>query len=92
MVIVDTFRTGKRETLDEIYAAVVVKPLEFLALVAAWFDRFAVDGLVDGMGRLPLGLGAVLRRLQSGLVQRYAVAGAIGTLLVVLALAWQLRT
>jgi hypothetical protein len=50
------------------------------------------DGLVDGMGRLPLGLGAVLRRLQSGLVQRYAVAGAIGTLLVVLALAWQLRT
>ncbi len=83
---------GQKFFLDEIYAAVVVKPLEFLALVAAWFDRFAVDGLVDGMGRLPLGLGAVLRRLQSGLVQRYAVAGAIGTLLVVLALAWQLRT
>jgi NADH-quinone oxidoreductase subunit L len=83
---------GQKFFLDEIYAAIVVKPLEFLALVAAWFDRFVIDGLVDGMGRLPLGLGAVLRRLQSGLVQRYAVAGAIGTLLVVLALAWQLRT
>jgi len=82
---------GQKFFLDEIYAAVVVKPLGFLALVAAWFDRFVVDGLVDGMGRLPLGLGAVVRRLQSGLVQRYAVAGAIGTLLVVLALAWQLR-
>jgi len=78
--------------LDELYAAVIVKPLELLALLAAWFDRFVVDGLVDGVGRLPLGLGAILRRLQSGLLQRYAVAGAIGTLLVVLALAWQLRT
>ena len=83
---------GHKFFLDELYAAVVVKPLEFLALVAAWFDRFVVDGLVDGVGRLPLGLGAILRRLQSGLVQRYAVAGAIGTLLIVLALAWQLRT
>ena len=83
---------GQKFFLDELYAAVVVKPLEFVALVAAWFDRFVVDGLVDGVGRLPLGLGAILRRLQSGLVQRYAVAGAIGTLLIVLALAWQLRT
>jgi NADH-quinone oxidoreductase subunit L len=82
---------GQKFFLDELYAAVVVKPLEFLALVAAWFDRFVVDGLVDGVGRLPLGLGAIVRRLQSGLVQRYAVAGAIGTLLIVLALAWQLR-
>jgi NADH-quinone oxidoreductase subunit L len=83
---------GHKFFLDELYATLLVKPLEFLALVAAWFDRFVVDGLVDGVGRLPLGLGAILRRLQSGLVQRYAVAGAIGTLLVVLALAWQLRT
>jgi NADH-quinone oxidoreductase subunit L len=83
---------GHKFFLDELYAAAVVKPLEFVALVAAWFDRFVVDGLVDGVGRVPLGLGAVVRRLQSGLVQRYAVAGAIGTLLVVLALAWQLRT
>jgi NADH-quinone oxidoreductase subunit L len=83
---------GHKFFLDELYAALVVKPLEFVALVAAWFDRFVVDGLVDGVGRLPLGLGAILRHLQSGLVQRYAVAGAIGTLLIVLALAWQLRT
>jgi NADH-quinone oxidoreductase subunit L len=83
---------GHKFFLDELYAALVVKPLEFVALLAAWFDRFVVDGLVDGVGRLPLGLGAIIRRLQSGLVQRYAVAGAIGTLLVVLALAWQLRT
>jgi NADH-quinone oxidoreductase subunit L len=83
---------GQKFFLDEIYAALIVRPLEFLALLAAWFDRFVVDGLVDGVGHLPLGLGAILRRLQSGLVQRYAVAGAIGTLLVVLALAWQLRT
>ena len=83
---------GHKFFLDELYAAVVVKPLEFLALLAAWFDRFVIDGLVDGVARVPLALGAVVRRLQSGLVQRYAVAGALGTLLVVLALAWRLRS
>lgn len=83
---------GHKFFFDELYAAVVVKPLGFLALLAAWFDRFVIDGLVDGVARVPLALGAVVRRLQSGLVQRYAVAGALGTLLVVLALAWRLRS
>ncbi|MFM8413608.1 MAG: NADH-quinone oxidoreductase subunit L [Planctomycetota bacterium] len=83
---------GRKFFLDELYSALVVKPLEFLALLAASFDRFVVDGLVDFVARVPLALGAVVRRLQSGLVQRYAVAGALGTLLVVLALAWRLRS
>ncbi|MBM4022466.1 MAG: hypothetical protein FJ284_09550, partial [Planctomycetes bacterium] len=83
---------GSKFFLDELYAAVVVRPLELLALVAAWFDRFVIDGLVDLVARLPLAAGAVVRRLQSGLVQRYAVAGALGTLMIVLALAWHLRT
>jgi hypothetical protein len=33
-----------------------------------------------------VGLGTVVRHLQSGLMQRYALAGVIGTLLIVLAL------
>jgi NADH-quinone oxidoreductase subunit L len=83
---------AQRFFLDELYAALVVKPLEFLALVAAWFDRFVIDGLVGFVAGVPLAAGAILRRLQSGLLQRYAVAGALGTLLVVLALAWRLRS
>jgi NADH-quinone oxidoreductase subunit L len=83
---------SNRFFFDEVYAALIVKPLEFLALVATWFDRSVIDGLVGFVAGIPLAAGAVVRRLQSGLMQRYAVAGALGTLLVVLALALRLRS
>ena len=76
---------------DAVYKAAIVKPLEALALVAAAFDRHVVDGAVDAIGRVPLAWGGAVRRLQSGLVQRYALAGVVGVLAIVLALAWQLR-
>jgi len=82
---------ANRFFVDQIEAALVVKPLEILATIAAAFDRHVVDGLVDGVARVPLGLGAVVRRLQSGLLQRYAVAGVFGALAIVLLLAWNLR-
>ena len=82
---------ANRFYIDQLYAALVVKPLEVVALIAAAFDRHVVDGLVDGIGRLPGIVGAGVRRLQSGLLQRYALAGVMGTLLIVLALAWRLR-
>jgi len=77
--------------IDQIYAALIVKPLLALAYLAALVDRLVVDGLVDALARVPAGLGAIVRRLQSGLLQRYALAGALGTLLVVLALTWRMR-
>jgi len=40
---------------------------------------------------VPLAWGSAIRRMQSGLVQRYALAGVVGVLAIVLALAWQLR-
>jgi NADH-quinone oxidoreductase subunit L len=77
---------ANRFYVDQIYAAVIVKPLELLATVAAVFDRYVIDGLVDLVARIPLGLGGIVRQLQSGLLQRYALAGVIGMLLIVLAL------
>jgi NADH-quinone oxidoreductase subunit L len=82
---------ANRFYLDQVYAALIVKPLEIVALVAAAFDRSVIDGLVDGIGRLPGVVGGGVRRLQSGLLQRYALAGVMGTLLIVLALSWGLR-
>ncbi len=76
---------------DQIYAALIVKPLEALSLVTAFFDRAIVDGTVDAIGQVPLAWGSAIRRMQSGLVQRYALAGVVGVLAIVLALAWQLR-
>ena len=77
--------------IDELYRGLIVKPLEVVALVAAAFDRYVIDGLVDGIARLPLVAGAWTRHLQSGMLQRYALAGVLGTLLIVIALASRLR-
>jgi NADH-quinone oxidoreductase subunit L len=82
---------ANRFFLDQIYSALIVRPLELVATIAAAFDRHVVDGLVDGVARIPGAAGAAARRLQSGLLQRYALAGVVGTLVIVLALAWGLR-
>jgi NADH-quinone oxidoreductase subunit L len=76
---------------DAIYKALIVTPLEALSMLAAMFDRTFIDGTVDALGRVPFAWGSAVRRLQSGLVQRYALAGVVGVLAIVLALAWQLR-
>jgi NADH-quinone oxidoreductase subunit L len=76
---------------DQIYAALIVRPLEGLALVAALFDRHVVDGAVDAIAGIPVALGGIVRRSQSGLLQRYALAGVMGVLAIVVLLAWQLR-
>jgi NADH-quinone oxidoreductase subunit L len=77
---------ANRFFFDQIYSALIVKPLELIATLAALIDRRVIDGLVDAIARVPAGLGTVVRHLQSGLMQRYALAGVIGTLLIVLAL------
>ena len=81
---------AKRMFIDQLEAAVVVRPLQVLAGVAAAFDRYAIDGLVDAVGRIPVALGALVRRSQSGLLQRYALGGAFGALLLLAALWWRL--
>ena len=68
---------------DEIYLALIVWPLRGLAWLSAWFDRRVIDGLVDFLGLLPRALGAALRPTQGGLIQFYALAMALGLLLLI---------
>ncbi|NBT12998.1 MAG: NADH-quinone oxidoreductase subunit L [Planctomycetia bacterium] len=82
---------ANRFYIDQLYAGLIVRPLEGLAVVAALFDRYVIDGLVNSVAHLPLALGGLVRRLQGGLLQRYALAGVMGVLTIVLALAWRLR-
>jgi NADH-quinone oxidoreductase subunit L len=74
--------------LDEIWSALFVKPLAGLAHFFRVFDLYIVDSLVDLIAQAPRFLGnAVLRPLQNGLVQFYAllmVLGLAGFLLSVL--------
>jgi NADH-quinone oxidoreductase subunit L len=73
--------------LDEIYSALVVRPLAGLAHLCRLFDLYIVDGLVDLVGNVPALLGKVTTPIQNGLVQFYAllmVLGLTGFLLAVL--------
>ena len=67
---------------DPIYTLLVVWPLLGVARLAAWFDRYVIDGLVDLCGRLPALLGACLRPVQNGLIQFYALAMVLGLLVL----------
>ncbi len=53
----------------EAYRVVGLRSLMTTAGFWSWFDRAAIDGVVDGFARLVRGLGGRLRFLQSGQVQ-----------------------
>ena len=71
---------------DAINDSLVVKPGRSVTTGLASFDRFGVDGVVEGG---TAGVGAIsdlLRRVQNGFVRSYALSLLGGVLLVVLAL------
>jgi len=72
--------------LDPIYNALVVAPLRGIAWVSYWLDQYLIDGLVNVVGMLPTFVGALLRPLQSGLIQFYALAMVLGLLALIGAL------
>ncbi len=69
--------------LDEIYSLTIVWPLRIVAYLCYFLDRFLVDGLVNFCGWIPRLVGSMLRPLQTGLVQFYALAMALGTLVLI---------
>ncbi len=71
---------------DEIYGFLVVGPLEGLAWLSYWVDRYLIDSLVNLCGLLPKLIGAALRPLQNGMVQFYALAMVLGLLVLIGAL------
>ncbi len=68
--------------VDRIYDAAVVRPVRWLARVAAAGDRDVVDGYAEGAGATARGLGALLRRGQGGNVQAYLMVVVVGAALV----------
>ena len=73
--------------VDEIYSGFIVKPLLFFSKYALWvfFDRGLVDGAGAGIGGINVGLGSLVRRMQSGNIRSYAgwlAFGAAALLLI----------
>ncbi len=71
--------------IDELYDWTVVQPLRLIAVIAAWFDRNVIDGLVNLMGWIPAAAGSLMRSLQMGLVQFYALAMVLGAVILIFA-------
>src|SRR5262245_44315565 len=61
-----------RFRFDEIYGALIVRPLEAIAAISRFFDSI-VDGIIDLFGYLPRVIAKAVQPVQNGLVQFYAL-------------------
>jgi NADH-quinone oxidoreductase subunit L len=76
--------------IDEIYYALFVLPVLGLAAFCDFIDRWVIDGTVNLGGIIPRAVGSLLRTLQAGLVQFYALAMVLGVLVLIgTLLLWQ---
>ncbi|HEX7010980.1 MAG TPA: NADH-quinone oxidoreductase subunit L [Phycisphaeraceae bacterium] len=79
--------------VDELYDAVIVKPLRFLGYTFFVMDQLLINGLVLAVGYVPRLLGLGVRPAQSGRLQGYGLGMAFGlgvvALLALMAIAAQ---
>ena len=76
--------------VDEIYAALIVKPLLWLSTNVLWqkVDAGAIDGTVNGIAEGLSGIGDGVRHTQSGNTRSYAVWVVIGALVIIAIIFW----
>jgi NADH-quinone oxidoreductase subunit L len=81
--------------VDELYLAVIVRPLLWVSTNVLWHvvDEGVIDGTVNGVASVAREAGGQLRQLQSGNARSYAtwvVVGAVGFTVLLLGL-WMVR-
>ncbi len=69
--------------VDELYDKTGVRVTKLAAGFAAGFDRYVVDGVVNLTGLAAMGLGRVVKPLQTGAVQVYGALIGVGALALV---------
>jgi NADH-quinone oxidoreductase subunit L len=76
--------------VDELYGAVIVRPLVWLSTSFLWHDvdERTIDGGVNGVGRTTARSGDWLRRLTSGNIRTYAAWVVVGAVLLTTVLVW----
>jgi proton-translocating NADH-quinone oxidoreductase chain L len=63
---------------DELYDLWIVKPMGIIAHICRIVDAYLLDGIVDLIGQIPVLFGYLVRPVQNGLVQFYALLMALG--------------
>jgi NADH-quinone oxidoreductase subunit L len=76
--------------VDEIYAALIVRPLLWLSTNVLWqtVDARTIDGTVNGIAEGLTGIGDGVRHTQSGNTRSYAVWVVIGALVIIAIIFW----
>jgi multicomponent Na+:H+ antiporter subunit D len=69
--------------VGEAYEFLIQKPILKVAHYLRVFDTEAVDGTVNGIGRITLAWSSVMRIIQNGQVQYYALMMAFGAFVLV---------
>jgi NADH-quinone oxidoreductase subunit L len=72
--------------IDELYDAVIVKPLKGVGVALRAFDVYVVDGIVRLCAAAGFGLGKLGARLQNGQVQAYGLIMLLGMIILTVAL------
>ena len=78
---------ANRFYFDEMYAFLIVRPVEWIASLLAEIDDVMVDGFWKRITRIPNAAGKLVRKTQSGVLSNYAgwmTFGVIALLVVVL--------
>ena len=71
--------------VDEIYQTFIINPLVKVSDVFCYkfFDVKIIDGSVNGFAVVFKGLGSLLRRMQTGFVQNYALMMSLGVVIII---------
>ena len=71
--------------VDEIYDAVIRKPLDAISNVFyKFFDKEIIDGIVNGVGSSVKGIGSVVRLAQQGDISFYIITMMLGVITILL--------
>ncbi|MFQ5638497.1 MAG: NADH-quinone oxidoreductase subunit L [bacterium] len=71
--------------VDEFYDYLVVRPVNYISdsILWKWLDIRIIDGLVNSVAKMILGLSEKFRRVETGLVQNYALSIVAGVVLII---------
>ena len=72
--------------VDAVYTTMVVRPFYHISCSVLWktFDRYAIEGLLQGVAKLQQTGGYWLQQMQNGSVQHYATIFTVSTFLLLL--------
>ncbi len=68
--------------VDEIYEALIRKPLDMVSEIINYIDVHVIDNIVDGFGVAVMGISGVVRKAQTGHIGIYIFSMVMGIILI----------